>query len=483
MIQSLIHTTENNNSYIYDDHNRLSMLVHPELRKVHEKSKDTDKYYKDKYAYLKSHGFFGKPELNNFVTTVNEPLIQESICQVQQIVFEVTDSCNLNCSYCTVLGEYYEGFDQGSGKNIDANTAIKLLEYIFKLKDTTNTNGLLTISFYGGEPLLNFKLIKQVVEGVAQLNSEGKLTISYMMTTNATLLHKYLPFLVKNNFKLMISLDGNEENQSYRPFRQNNKNSFRKVIENIDLIQKEYPVYFESNISFNAVLHNRNSVKEIYQFIFNKYNKIPQISELASSNLKSDKKELFNKMFRGKSKSEAEYQKENPEMLQVTQDQSVSFTELTHFLKYFSVNFYISNIISTLNDDEKQFPTCTCIPFSKKIFLTKQNMVLPCEKINHKFSMGKVGKDVTIDVSEVAKQSSLYYEHVQKICQHCYVHRFCGMCKYDMKNLEKIDSKNVICEGFHNQKAFQTKLHRIFSYLEKHPNNLSDILENVTISS
>jgi uncharacterized protein len=458
------------------------MIIHPELRKVHEESKDVDAYYTDKYAYLKSHGFFGKPEQINFVTTLNELLVEESIRQVQQIVFEVTESCNLNCSYCTVTGEYYEGFDNESGKNIDVNSAVKLLKYIFALKDTSKNNQL-TISFYGGEPLLNFKLIKQILEAASQINSEKELAISYMMTTNGTLIHKYLPFLLKNNFKLLISLDGNEENHGYRPFLQGNKNSFQKVIENVDLIQKKYPDYFDSNVSFNAVLHNRNSVAEIYKFIYNRYNKIPQISELASSNLKSDKKELFNEMFRGKRESEAEYQKENSELMQLTQEQSVSYVELTRFLKYFSVNFYISNITSTLVDEEKHFPTGTCIPFSKKIFLTNKNMLLPCEKISHKFSMGKVDKDVTINIPEVALQSTLYYERVQKICQHCYAHRFCGMCKYFMSNFEKIDSKDFTCEGFHNQKTFQTKLHRIFSYLEKHPNYLSEILENVIITS
>lgn len=482
MIQSLIHTTENNNLYIYDDHNRLSMLIHPELKKVHEKAKEIDTYYMDKYAYLKSHGFFRKPELTDFITTVNESLVKDSISQVQQIVFEVTESCNLNCSYCTVMGEYYEGFGNENGKNINVNTAVKLLKYIFALKNTSKNN-LLTISFYGGEPLLNFKLIKQIVEAVSQINSNENVTISYIMTTNATLIHKHISFLVKNNFKLMISLDGNKENQSYRPFLQNNQNSFQKVIENIDLIQNNYPAYFDSNISFNAVLHNRNSVKDIYQFIYSRYNKIAQISELASSNLKPDKKELFNEMFRGKAKSESEYQKENTKLAQITHNQSVLFTELTRFLKFFSINFYISNITSTLKDEEKKFPTCTCIPFSKKIFLTSQNILLPCEKINHKFSMGKVDEDVIIDISEVARQSSLYYEHVQKICKHCYAHRFCGMCKYFMNDLEKIDSKNVICESFHNQKSFQTKLYRIFSYLEKNPNNLSEILENIILTS
>ena len=92
------------------------------------------------------------------------------------------------------------------------------------------------------------------------------------MTTNATLIHKYVKLLVKYNFELLISLDGNEKIIAI-DITETTKNSFHKVIENIDMIQKEYPEYFKNHIRFNAVLHNRNSVKEIYEFIYGRYKK------------------------------------------------------------------------------------------------------------------------------------------------------------------------------------------------------------------
>lgn len=82
--------------------------------------------------------------------------------------------------------------------------------------------------FYGGEPLLNMSFIEQIIEVVSQLNIGKEMEVSYLMTTNATLIHKYLPFLVENKFRLMISLDGNEENHSYRFFVKTRKTLFRK---------------------------------------------------------------------------------------------------------------------------------------------------------------------------------------------------------------------------------------------------------------
>lgn len=475
MMQTLFHKTENNNLYIYDDQRKLSLLVHPELKKVHENSTDVNPYYLKKYEYLKDHSFFSEAKVVNF-EPVNELMIEDNIIQTKQIVFEVTDSCNLSCTYCG-YGEFYEVFDARNHNNININYAIKLLKYLFDLKLKNNKNKLM-IGFYGGEPLLNFHFIKQIIEFVNQLNAEKKMDVEYSMTTNATLIHKYINFLVENKFEIMISLDGNEVNHSYRVFSKNNKNSFWKVIENIDMIQRDYPEYFANYISFNAVLHNRNSVKEIYEFIYTRYNKISVISELLSSNIMPNKREFFEKMYHSIRESEAEYQKEDSNMIPATHNQSLQFDELRGFLKQLSINYYISNITSLFCSEEKYFPTDTCLPFSIKMFLTIHNRLLPCERINHKYALGKVSETVLIDVHEIAKQYNWYYNHLKKVCQYCYAYKYCGLCMFRINNLEKLDTEEFVCDRFYDQKAFVNKLNRIFSFLEKYPKDLFYILEN-----
>ena len=75
------------------------------------------------------------------------------------------------------------------------------------------------------------------------------------------------------------------------------------------MIQQYYPKYFDKNISFNAVLNNRNSVKGIYHFIYNRYHKIPRISQLNTTDITLNKKSFFNKIFRNKIMSEKEFGK------------------------------------------------------------------------------------------------------------------------------------------------------------------------------
>jgi len=478
MIQSFIHKSNNNNLYIYNDQHRLSILVHPELEKASEKSTDTDPYYLNKYAYLRDHGFFAKPKLADF-TTLKESIVRENIIHAKQIVFEATDACNLNCRYCA-LGENYEGHDERTGKKINTRFAIHFLKYIFNLKPKDKNNKFF-ISFYGGEALLNMNFIKRIVEVANQLNIEKKLELVYSMTTNATLLHKHIDFLSVNKFSLLVSLDGNEENHSYRVYRKNKKNSFQKVIENLDKIQWDYPEYFTTHVNFNAVLHNRNSVKEIYEFIYTRYHKIPRIAELNKRDIRSNNKELLESMFHSKSKSEADYQKENSDLSRITHGKLSSYRELTGFLKYISINYYVSNVNSLLPTEEKHLPTGTCTPFSKKIFLTNRNKLLPCERVNYKYSMGKVNNNVEIDIPEITRQYNFYYDHIKKFCQHCYAYRFCGTCLFQINNIDNVDKEEFVCDNFQDQNAFKHKLHRIFSFLEKYPNDFSQIVENVIL--
>jgi len=478
MIQSFIHASENDNLYIYDDQNRLSLLVHPEFEKAYIKSMDADSYYLKKYAYLKDKGFFAKPIPTDF-KTMEESTIRDNIINTKQIVFEVTDSCNLNCTYCA-LGELYEGYDERIGKKIDTSCAIHLLKYIFDLKPK-NKNSKFFISFYGGEALLNMNFIKLIVEIANQLNAEKEFELVYSMTTNATLIHKYIDFLAANKFRLLISLDGNEKNHSYRLFNKNHKNSFQKVVENLDTIQKDYPEYFSAHVNFNAVLHDRNSIKEIYEFIYMRYHKVPRIAELNRRDIIPANRRMFERMFHSKQESEAEYQKEESDLSNITHGELLLYKELTDFLKYISINYYVSNVNALFHNKEKHLPTSTCTPFSKKMFLTNRNKLLPCERVNYKYSIGKVNEKVEIDIPKITQQYNFYYEHLRKFCQTCYAYRFCGTCLFQIYNIDNVDAEEFVCDRYHNQSTFSHKLHRVFSFLEKYPNDFSEILENIIL--
>ena len=476
MIQTLIHSTVNNNYYIYDDRSRLSLLIHPEIKKVYEQFRDVDPYYLKKYAYLKKKGFFTETVVPQF-KKVSEIDVLDSIIQTTQIVFEVTDSCNLNCVYCG-YGKMFQVTDKREYNNLHIENAIKLLKYVFNLKAKSCKNKLM-IGFYGGEPLLNMNFIQQIIDVVSQLNTNKILDIEYSMTTNATLIYKHLDFLVANKIYLTISLDGDKNNHAYRIFGKGEKNSFDTVIRNIDLIQEKYVKYFNKYVNFISVLHDRNSVKNIYEFIYSRYNKIPAIIELNMADCKPDKKDVLDRMFQSKRESETIYQNECLNKIQKTQYETSFFHELVNFVKYYNINYYVLNKISLYNKKEKYLPTGTCLPFSLKIFLTVKNKLLPCEKINFRYSLGKVNDNVEIDFQEIAQRYNYYFEHALDICERCYCYKFFGSCIFHFVNMDKLDSEDLNCDYFQDQENFEKTLYEYFSFLEKYPNEFFSIIENL----
>ena len=97
--------------------------------------------------------------------------VKNNIVNLKQITFEVTDACNLQCQYCG-YGDLYFGYDKSELKYMTFDQAKLILDYLVNIWENNNTASLnqkTYISFYGGEPLLNMKLIKSVIDYVEQI--------------------------------------------------------------------------------------------------------------------------------------------------------------------------------------------------------------------------------------------------------------------------------------------------------------------------
>ncbi|WP_340020805.1 radical SAM protein [Paenibacillus sp. FSL K6-1096] len=133
-----------------------------------------------------------------------------------------TNTCNLNCNYC------YEG-DKNKNR-MTKETGKQIIDFFWdKDKD-----GIFNINFHGGEPLIEFELIKYLVE---YINEKRKLTnpdfrLEFSMTTNGTLLTQEIAdFLHAHQFILRLSLDGNEQAHNLHRRTFNNKGSFEQVLQ------------------------------------------------------------------------------------------------------------------------------------------------------------------------------------------------------------------------------------------------------------
>ena len=198
--------------------------------------------------------------------------VLSNLANLPQLVFEVTDACNLKCKYCA-YGEFYGDFDKREDKMLPVSKAIRLIDFLnqyWNSERNTSAMSFMYISFYGGEPLMNFNFIREIVEYVETRLSCPHRKFLFSMTTNAILLHRYMDYLVEHNFHILVSLDGNEKNDSYR-VDHNGNCSFERVVRNVDLLREKYPDFFDKNVNFNSVFHNRSTIEEVYRFFKGKY--------------------------------------------------------------------------------------------------------------------------------------------------------------------------------------------------------------------
>jgi len=130
---------------------------------------------------------------------------------LRNLYLVVAQECNLACTYCYAGGG---GFGQPE-RHMPEAIMRRGLERLLPLAGER-----LTLSFFGGEPLLNFSLLEETVRHASRLAGASGSGLSFALTTNGTLLDEaMLDFIERHIAYLAISLDGDAMANSGRVFR------------------------------------------------------------------------------------------------------------------------------------------------------------------------------------------------------------------------------------------------------------------------
>lgn len=439
--------------------------------------KDLEYYYR-KYLFLRDHHYFDKVDIEY---KVGDQLRAESVkiklANTSQLTFEITDSCNLNCKYCA-YGEFYSDYDRRSNKNLSTRKAKLLLDYLLEFWNSPlniSHQKTVFISFYGGEPLLNFPFIMEMVEYLNGLKLHRNF-IKFSMTTNGLLLEKYMEFLVRHDFQLLISLDGDETQNGYRVFK-NGKPAYREIIRNIKALRDKHHDFFRRKVRFNAVLHNRNRILDIYRFFSDNFNKLPNVSEVNPYGIVPERKAIFRHTYRNLyddlNQAEDYYKEGEGEKIEPPRPRRI-----VNIIRRFNGSVFRNYHELLFSSENRQFvPTGTCLPFSRMVFLTVNGKILPCERIGHQFALGKVHDDrVELDFEQIARTYNQYYDKLRKQCNVCYYTEACIQCLF---NLNIMDERPY-CQGHKNLDGMARHLSFALSYLEENPGTYFKVLEEMS---
>ena len=176
------------------------------------------------------------PSVLNFIP-IKDTYCEDSF-KCKQLIIELTGNCNLRCKYC-IYNDFYEGNRNFNTSNIDFETARKAIDYVFAHRDPEH----LAITFYGGEPLLNFSVMKQCIDYCLDRYESDNLSFSF--TTNLTLMTEEIAeYLAKvPRMSILVSIDGPEEiHNAARVYRQR-KGSFQDAFSGLEILSNAINKY------------------------------------------------------------------------------------------------------------------------------------------------------------------------------------------------------------------------------------------------
>jgi len=184
----------------------------------------------------------------------------------RQLTLEVTHQCNLACEYC-VYGRHYDQTRQRNDMPMSLDTAKHAIARFLSHKPKRAV-----IGFYGGEPLIEFELMRDIVAFAEELAAQSGVEAAFNITTNGTLLSdEKIHFLVAHKFAVFISLDGNKETHDrYRVFKgtgnsEERKGSYDVVVRNMERFVELYPDYISRGIALT--LTATTNLSEVEQFV------------------------------------------------------------------------------------------------------------------------------------------------------------------------------------------------------------------------
>lgn len=151
---------------------------------------------------------------------------EEKRLDVKAMCIHVCHDCNLRCGYCFAK----EGTYSGAREMMSIQTSKKAIDFLI-----ANSEGrkILEIDFFGGEPLMNFDMLKETVEYAKSRAKECGKIFKFTTTTNGVLLNKEASdYLNEEMDNVVLSLDGRKEiNDSVRKTA-NSKGSFDLIVDN-----------------------------------------------------------------------------------------------------------------------------------------------------------------------------------------------------------------------------------------------------------
>lgn len=186
---------------MFENHDRDSVIGEI-CRKYPDVPKDEIRECCDQIAQLKEDGKL-------FVKDSFEPMAgalkAKTSGVIKALCLHIAHTCNLNCSYCFASqGKYH-----GERALMSFEVGKRALDFLI---ENSGSRRNLEVDFFGGEPLMNFDVVKRLVEYARSIEKEKNKNFRFTLTTNGVLVDDdVIDFANREMSNVVLSLDGRRE--------------------------------------------------------------------------------------------------------------------------------------------------------------------------------------------------------------------------------------------------------------------------------
>ena len=185
--------------------------VKSEIMKLYKElnENDADELIQDIESLKESGELFSEDIYEDYIDEIAD---RQTV--VKALCLHIAHDCNLSCRYCFAgKGEY-----NGESALMSLDVGKRALDF---LVENSGNRRNLEVDFFGGEPLMNFEVVKDIVAYGRSLEEKYNKKFRFTLTTNGVLLNDdVIEFAGREMSNLVLSIDGRKELHDYmRPFR------------------------------------------------------------------------------------------------------------------------------------------------------------------------------------------------------------------------------------------------------------------------
>ena len=143
---------------------------------------------------------------------------------IKALCLHVAHTCNLNCEYCFASQGKYHGEDA----LMSFETGKRAIDFLI---ENSGTRRNLEVDFFGGEPLMNWEVVKKIVEYAREVEKDKGKNFRFTLTTNGMLIDdEVIEYSNKEMHNVVLSLDGRKEIHDRYRVDYKGEGSFDKIV-------------------------------------------------------------------------------------------------------------------------------------------------------------------------------------------------------------------------------------------------------------